>query len=246
MVAGNGAPTDAELVQRVVGGDERALGELYDRHAHAVFRLAFRLVGDRQLAEEVLQETYLALWNRAELFNPAVGSLTAWLLTIARNRSVDRLRAAGRRPTQLPMSAVVGPDDREDAAEWTLAAGRLLAAAQEVVDPQVALDQAWLKDTVRQALDGVPDAERRAIELAYYEELTQTEIAERLGWPLGTVKTRTRRALSRLRSVLADTLGPELGRRVAPVPVVDTLPGRGLERSPDAVHERGGGRDGPR
>jgi RNA polymerase sigma-70 factor (ECF subfamily) len=246
MVAGNGAPTDAELVQRVVGGDERALGELYDRHAHAVFRLAFRLVGDRQLAEEVLQETYLALWNRAELFNPAVGSLTAWLLTIARNRSVDRLRAAGRRPTQLPMSAVVGPDDREDAAEWTLAAGRLLAAAQEVVDPQVALDQAWLKDTVRQALDGVPDAERRAIELAYYEELTQTEIAARLGWPLGTVKTRTRRALSRLRSVLADTLGPELGRRVAPVPVVDTLPGRGLERSPDAVHERGGGRDGPR
>jgi RNA polymerase sigma-70 factor, ECF subfamily len=246
MVAGNGTPTDAELVQRVAGGDELALGELYDRHAHAVFRLAFRLVGDRQLAEEVLQETYLALWNRAELFKPAAGSLTAWLLTIARNRSVDRLRAAGRRPTQLPMSAVVGADERDDAAEWTLAAGTLIAAAQEIVDPQMALDQAWLKDTVRQALDGVPDAERRAIELAYYEELTQTEIAERLGWPLGTVKTRTRRALSRLRSVLADALGPELGRRVAPVPVVDTLPGRSLGRSTDPVHERGGGRDGPR
>jgi RNA polymerase sigma-70 factor (ECF subfamily) len=247
MVAGSGALTDAELVQRVAGGDEPALGELYDRHAHAVFRLAFRLVGDRQLAEEVLQETYLALWNRAELFNPAAGSLTAWLLTIARNRSVDRLRAAGRRPAQLPISAVVGADEREDAAEWTLAAGTLLAAAQEVADPQEALDHAWLKDTVRQALDGVPYTERRAIELAYYEELTQTEIAERLGWPLGTVKTRTRRALSRLRSVLADALGPEIGRRVAPAPVVDTLPSRGQpERSQDVVRERGGGRDGPR
>jgi RNA polymerase sigma-70 factor (ECF subfamily) len=248
MVAGSGRLTDAELVRRVAGGDEPALGELYDRHANAVFRLAFRLVGDRQLAEEVLQETYLALWNRAELFDPAAGSLTAWLLTIARNRSVDRLRAAGRRPAPVPMSAAVREDERDDGTEWTLAAGTLLAAAQQAADPQEALDQAWLKDTVRQALNGVPDVERRAIELAYYEELTQTEIAERLGWPLGTVKTRTRRALSRLRAILADALGPELGRRVAPVPVVDSaLPTRGLaERTPEVARDARGARDGSR
>jgi RNA polymerase sigma-70 factor, ECF subfamily len=248
MVAGSGGLTDAQLVQRVALGDEPALGELYDRHANAVFRLAFRLVGDRQLAEEVLQETYLALWNRAELFNPAAGSLTAWLLTIARNRSVDRLRAAGRRPVQIPMSAAVGPDDRDEGGvEWTLATGTLLGAAQQVADPQEALDQAWLKDAVRQALDGVPDLERRAIELAYYEELTQTEIAQRLGWPLGTVKTRTRRALSRLRFVLADSLGPELGRRVASVPVVDTMQASSLgERTSEVLPEGGRGRDGSR
>jgi RNA polymerase sigma-70 factor (ECF subfamily) len=248
MVAGSGGLTDAQLVQRVALGDEPALEELYDRHASAVFRLAFRLVGDRQLAEEVLQETYLALWNRAELFDPAAGSLTAWLLTIARNRSVDRLRAAGRRPVQVPMSAAVGQDERDDGVEWTLATGSLLGAAPAATDPQEALDQTWLKDAVRQALDGVPDLERRAIELAYYEELTQTEIAQRLGWPLGTVKTRTRRALSRLRSVLAEALGPELGRRVAPVPVVDTAsrPHALGERGSDVAQEAARGRDGPR
>ena len=240
--------TDAELVQRLAAGDEAALGELYDRHADAVFRLAFRLVGDRHLAEEVLQETYLALWNRAELFDPRLGTLPAWLLTIARNRAVDRLRAAARRPSSVPISAVA-QGQRDDAVEWTLASGTLLGAAPPAADPQEGVDQAWLKDTVRHALDGVPDVERRAIELAYYEELTQSEIAERLGWPLGTVKTRTRRALGRLRLILADALGPELGGRVSSVPVVES----GAAHSPLADHARarvapdhGRGRDGSR
>jgi RNA polymerase sigma-70 factor (ECF subfamily) len=246
MVAGTRAD-DAELVGRVATGDEAALAELYDRHADAVFRLAFRLIGDRHLAEEVLQETYLALWNRAELFDPRAGSLPAWLLTIARNRSVDRLRAAGRRLQAIPISAVGQPERGDE--DWTIATGTLVGAAPAETDPQEGLDQAWLAATVREALDRVPEQERRAIELAYYEELTQTEIADRLGWPLGTVKTRTRRALARLRSTLAETLGPELGPRVRPVHAVESaVPSRPLADRPRAElgAELRGGRDGSR
>ena len=95
-------PDDAALVREVAAGSQDALAALYDRHVDAVFAAASRLTSDRQVAEEVVQETFLALWNRAELFNPAIGSLAAWLHTIARNRTVDRLRAAGRRPNLVP------------------------------------------------------------------------------------------------------------------------------------------------
>lgn len=214
---------DAGLVAAVATGDETALAELYDRHADAVFRVAFRLLGDRHLAEEVLQETYLALWNRAELFDPARGSLPAWLLTIARNRAVDRLRALGRRPLPLPIAE---PSfENGGSADRALRPDSLVGGGSVSADPQESVDVAWLKDTVREALGQVPETERRAIELAYYEELTQTEIAARLGWPLGTVKTRTRRALGRLRLLLAEALGPDSGRYVAPVPLADDSAG---------------------
>ena len=93
-----GAVEDVALVRAVAAGSQDALAMLYDRHAEAVYVAACRLTNDRQVAEEVVQETFLALWNRAELFDPKVGSLQAWLHTIARNRTVDRLRAIGRRP----------------------------------------------------------------------------------------------------------------------------------------------------
>src|SRR5215211_6253200 len=96
---------DATLVREVAAGSESALGHLYDRYVDAVFAAASRLTGDRQVAEEVVQETFLALWNRAELFDPKVGSLAAWLHTIARNRTVDRLRATGRRPNLHSISS---------------------------------------------------------------------------------------------------------------------------------------------
>ena len=214
------ARSDAQLVADIVAGDERALAVLYDRHAGAVFRLAYRLLGDRGLAEEVLQETILAVWNRAEQYDPGIASLPAWMLTIARNRSVDRLRAKGRHPAPLSLSeaTTAADEDRGQALDAAAEAGRLIATAPAPVDPEGVLDAAWLRDTVRGALDGLPDGERVALELAYFGELTQTEIAVRLGWPLGTVKTRTRRALHRLRSVLSLALGPELGRRLAAEP----------------------------
>src|SRR6187401_2754020 len=130
-----GSGSDATLVRAVAEGSHDALAALYDRHADAVFASASRLTSDRGLAEEVVQETFLALWNRAETFDPSVGSLAAWLHTIARNRTVDRLRAAGRRPTLLPLSSVAGsgygggdePD--ADALERVLASGAIVAGA---------------------------------------------------------------------------------------------------------------------
>ena len=211
------APPDAELMAAIVAGDESALAGLYDRHADAAFRLAYRLLGDRGLAEEVLQETMLAVWDKAERYDPRVASLAAWLMTITRNRAIDRLRARARRPAPLTLgSPTDARDERGLTLEAAMSAGRLVAVAPAPLDPEALVDTAWLREAVRGALDGLPLPERRALELAYYEELTQSEIAARLGWPLGTVKTRTRRALFRLRVVLAETLGPDLGASVAP------------------------------
>ena len=108
-----GLPDDVQLVRAVAEGSQDALASLYDRHADAVFAVATRLTPDRQVAEEVVQETFLALWNRAELFDPSAGSLAAWLHTIARNRTVDRLRAAGRRPSLIGVGAVAGSDEAD-------------------------------------------------------------------------------------------------------------------------------------
>src|SRR3954463_6766738 len=108
---------DVTLVREVAAGSEAALGDLYDRDVDAVFAAASRLTSDRQVAEEVVQETFLALWNRAELFDPAAGSLAAWIHTIARNRTVDRLRAAGRRPNLIALASAGGDEDATAALE---------------------------------------------------------------------------------------------------------------------------------
>ena len=209
---GDRRPTDdAALVRMVAAGSEAALGDLYDRYVDAVFAAANRLTSDRQLAEEVVQETFLALWNRAELFDPSVGSLAAWLHTIARNRTVDRLRAAGRRPNLIPLSSAAGDDEQDQVAlDRLVGAGTVIGGAAVGRGPEGELAVTELRDILRDALAELPEAERTAIVLAYREELTQSEIAQKLGWPLGTVKTRTRRALLRLREALADELGPGL------------------------------------
>src|SRR6186997_107502 len=209
---------DAALVREVAAGSHDALAALYDRHADAVFASAYRLTSDRGLAEEVVQETFLALWNRAERFDPRAGSLAAWLHTIARNRTVDRLRAAGRRPNLVPLSSAAGEDEHDTAAlERIAASGTVLGGADLGPGPEGELAATELRDVIRGALAELPEHERTALVLAYSSELTQSEIAEKLGWPLGTVKTRTRRALMRLREVLSDELGPAAD--LAPVAV---------------------------
>lgn len=218
--------TDAELMASLVAGDEDALGVLYDRHSDAIFRAAFRLLGDRGQAEDVLQETILALWNRAETYDASVASLPAWLLTIARNRAVDRLRARARRPVSTLLSAAAGAATDDTAIDRLVAGGELVGVAAARPDPAAAAEASWLADAVRDALATIPGPERQALELAYYHDLSQTEIAARLGWPLGTVKTRTRRALARLRFVLAEVLGPDAGLRV--MPSVSTVEAFGL------------------
>ena len=224
---GPGPGVDAALVREVAAGSHDALAELYDRHGDAVFAAASRLTSDRGLAEEVVQETFLALWNRADTFDPSIGSLAAWLHTIARNRTVDRLRAAGRRPTLVPLSSAAssgtafggGDEPDAEALERVLASGSVIAGAAVPPSPEMAVALGELRAALQAALADMPEAERVVIVMAYGEDLSQTEIAERLGWPLGTVKTRTRRALLRLREVLGSGVGPEFTRYLAPAPL---------------------------
>lgn len=214
--------SDAQLVALVATGDTDALAELYDRHSDSLYRAAYRRLGDTQLAEEVLQDTYLALWNRAETYDQRQGSLPAWLGTIARNRAIDRMRAAGRRPMQVPLSGLlVDEGDEERALAHALTQGGLIGGGPRPINPEEHMDAAELRDEVHAALGRIPLHERRVLELAYFEELTQSEIAIRLGWPLGTVKTRTRRGLLRLRTFLVGALGPDVGPPAALLAVLD-------------------------
>ena len=211
MAEGRSAPppTDADLVAAVVAGSEDALAALYDRHVGAIHATALRMTGDRGVAEDVVQEVFLTLWNRAERFDPGRGSLAAWLGTIARHRAVDRLRAAGRRPRLVSSR---GRPTSRPGPRWT---GR---SARRSVDGHAGRRTTRLppprraRRAPRSAPRSrrMPEQERDVILMAYRDDLSQSEIAERLGWPLGTVKTRTRRALGRLRGVLADLYGPGL------------------------------------
>ncbi len=197
-------PPDEDLVRAVAAGSQESLAILYDRYAESLFRLAVRLTNDRTSAEEIVQETFLALWNRAELFKPTSGSLATWLRVIARNRALDRLRAAARRPRAAgPLSDPLSDGVALEAGGSAGSGWGSRPASDPSASPERAIELAELRSVLRDALAGMPDPERRVILLAYQEGLSQSEIADRLGWPLGTVKTRTRRALQRLRAALA-------------------------------------------
>jgi RNA polymerase sigma-70 factor (ECF subfamily) len=214
------AVSDACLVRQMIKGSEDALANLYDRHASAVFAAAMRGSKDRWIAAEVVQETFLALWNRAELFDPSRGTLPGWLATIARNRGIDRLRAAGRRDRAASFSSFARPEaDDHSVVDWLTASGELIGVAGPEPVPEVAVTDKETRASIEEALGSLDPVERRVIVLAYDGGLTQSEIAASLGWPIGTVKTRTRRALRHLRDRLeapgagmrADATGPQRG-----------------------------------
>jgi RNA polymerase sigma-70 factor (ECF subfamily) len=199
--------SDASLMRQVIDGSQDALASLYDRHGGAVFRAALRKSRDQSIAAEVVQETFLALWNRAETFDPARGSLPSWLLTIARNRAVDHLRAAGRHDRAASFSSFDRDDGSEHSlAEWLADTGELVGAARPEPAPEDSLSDKELRHSIDAAIAALDPTERSVILLAYDGGLSQAEIAVRLGWPLGTVKTRTRRALRRLRELLAGSV----------------------------------------
>jgi RNA polymerase sigma-70 factor (ECF subfamily) len=201
---------EEHLVRDVVGGSEAALAELYDRHATMIYRVALSVDRDPGAAEEIVQETFLTLWNKAEQFDRHRGSLAGWLASIARNRAIDRLRA-GRRSNVASFSAVTaGLEEDESAVDWLVASGALIATGIPEQGPEEALDERESRASLASAIDELPPVERLAILLAYRDGLTQPEIAARLGWPLGTVKTRSRRALRRLRDAIEST---SLGKR---------------------------------
>ena len=201
-------PTDAELMARVAAGDEQAFAGVYDRHGQAVYGAVLRYLGDPGGAEDVVQETYLAMWQQPDRYAAEKGSLIGWLLAIARNRAIDRLRAASRRPLLVGLAPGTS-DGAESDLERLMALGQPVASAATNDQPPDIAESRWVRAVVRTAVDGMPAPERRVLELAYDDGLTQAEIAERLDWPLGTVKTRTRRALLRLRAVLESV--PDIG-----------------------------------
>lgn len=211
-------PADAALVDQVAAGSQVALSVLYDRHAGTVHRVALSVTRDRQVAEEVVQETFLALWNRAELFDPALGDLDGWLATIARNRSRDRQRAARRRIPADAFSSLLGDGPETGSMlDWLVAAGRPLAAGAMDGTPEALALEHEAAAHLGRLVASLPALEREVLVLAYRDGLTQSEVALRLGWPIGTVKTRTRRALARLRLAIgeaeddADDEAPEGG-----------------------------------
>jgi RNA polymerase sigma-70 factor, ECF subfamily len=201
--AGVAPLSDGHLVREMLDGSQDALASLYDRHSDAVFAAAMRACRDRWIAAEVVQDTFLILWNRAELFDPSRGALASWLQTIARNRATDRLRAAGRHERATTFSSFARTEvDDHPIVEWLMTAGELVGAAGPEPAPEVALSNEETRASIADALASLEPTERSVIELAYDAGLSQSEIANRLGWPIGTVKTRTRRALRRLREQL--------------------------------------------
>ena len=203
----NGPPeitADGPLVERIAAGDEDAFMEAYDLHADTLFGATVRFLGDREAAAEVVQEAYLTLWQRARLFDPAAGSLRGWLLRIARNRAIDRLRADARRPRLIRVG------DRDPGVAGSDAPDRAVTSAgsgSEEADPALIHDRDWTRAIVRTVLAGAPTDEQVLLRLAYDDGLSQSEIARTLGLPLGTVKSRTRRAMARLREILGEVPG---------------------------------------
>lgn len=174
-----GAADEMRLVARIRAGDQQAMAELYDRYSNVVYGVALRVLQDAAAAEDVLQDIFLQLWRKPDAFDSSRGSLAAWLAVIARHRSIDRLRQ--RRPeTDLEDVVIASGIDVRDETERSLLIGK-----------------------VRTALNEMSADQRKALELAYFEGLTHSEIAEKTGEPLGTIKTRIRSGLQLLRAKFA-------------------------------------------
>lgn len=182
-------PPDRELVAQAAAGDERAIAALYDRYGVVLYAVAYRIVGQRADAEEVVIEAFTQAWRDAARFDVGRGSVAAWLTTIARSRALDLVRARGRR--ERVAESVAQANDHS-----------MPAASGVQPDPSASVEEIERRHHVQLALELLSPRQRQAIELAYFEGLSQSEIAERLGEPLGTVKTRIRLGLQKLRDAL--------------------------------------------
>ena len=180
--------SDEQLMKMLSGGRVEALEVIYDRYAGLSYSLALRILGDREAAEEVVQDTFLTIWQKADTYNPEYGRLYSWLLRIVRNRAIDELRRQ-RSPvrnqrSQRPLDGLADPGP---------------GVAQIEADTARAME---LRTVVGGALEELPENQREVVEMAYLKGLSQREISEQTGIPLGTVKTRTRLALKKLRETL--------------------------------------------
>ena len=170
--------SDALLISAICSGDQPAMAQLYDRYSGVVYSVALRVLGDTAAAEDILQDVFMQLWRNPNLFDANRGSLPGWMAVIARNRSIDALRK--RRPEDEISDVVVSVEpDLVQGIEWSRAL-----------------------DKIRGTLGTMPPAQRSALEMSFFEGLTHSEIAEKTGEPLGTIKTRIRAGLVALRQAL--------------------------------------------
>jgi RNA polymerase sigma-70 factor (ECF subfamily) len=189
VLAARASRTDPDLIERLCRRDPQALAELYDRYGRAVYSLILRVVRDTATAEDLVQETFLRVWNRVHGFDVERGSLGAWLLAVARNRAIDFLRStAGRERNALELDETDHP------------------ALYRDMEPDIL--NADKTRRVRAAMEKLSPNQRTVMELAYFEGLSQTEMAQRIGQPLGTVKTWVRTALKSLRAELGVAVAP--------------------------------------
>jgi RNA polymerase sigma-70 factor (ECF subfamily) len=180
-------PTDAELVHRVSLGDTAALEQLYSRYARVVLSFALRIVQDGPLAEEITQEVFVRAWRQADRFQKSRGNFASWLLSITHNLAIDEIRKRQRRP------------QRSDSVDISDA---LFGLIDEATNVEEAVEAGVLRRRVNAAMDTLPEAQRLAIELAFFEGYSQREISARLDVPLGTIKTRIRLGLKKLQAEL--------------------------------------------
>jgi RNA polymerase sigma-70 factor (ECF subfamily) len=186
------APTpvaDSDLVTQAAAGDERAVAELYDRYGQVLYAVAYRVVGQRADAEEVVLDTFAQAWREATRFEAGRGSVAGWLTTIGRSRALDLVRARSRRERITASAAAERPDSSPAMGGWR-------------ADPSSGVDHAERRKQVQLALEALSPPQRRAIELAFFEGLSQSEIADLLQEPLGTIKTRVRLGMQKLRECL--------------------------------------------
>ena len=184
--------TDEECMTRLGGPEvEAALSALYDRYARTVYGVGFKILGNRSLAEDLVQDVFLKVWRSADTFDPSRGSFSTWLYRVTRSCALDLYRKRASRVRQVPDGAP-----------------HIAAARDSSAGPQEVVDESWLSWRVSRALEALDAPRREVIELAYFGGLSQREVSERTGVPLGTVKTRTASAFRRLRRELAvgDTL----------------------------------------
>lgn len=175
--------SDADLMAALAAGNAAAMEVLYDRFNRPVFSFAYRMVGDRNHAEDVMQEVFLRAWRRAARFSETRGTLISWLLSITHNLAIDELRKVQRRP------------QKADSAEPELLMASLRDTGESIEEIAIGSEYGQI---VREVLAEIPDAQRIVLELGYFRGMTQREIAEHLDTPLGTVKTRMRLALQKL------------------------------------------------
>lgn len=193
--SGQPIPDDETLLARIAKRDSEALALLYERYARLVYSLALRILGNGELAEDIVQETFWRVWRRSETYRTGRGSVVGWISGIARNLSIDELRRQRARPSEIH-------DTEENPVLRDLVDGRMDVAA-------VALE-GERRHLIEAALSQMTAEQRQAIELAYFGGLSQSQIAERLQSPIGTIKTRIRSGLRKLRDILAaQQLGAE-------------------------------------